>query len=181
MSFDADIDAEFEAAADNVPAERQNNYGGGTLGKLPDGPHTFIVTDGELTTGNFIIYQLKFTVRAADGQEITGEKKYFLKGKDGPDTKRINELKADLATLGFDTANWTQANGKPFLVQLARIKPVLPGIQFKGKKKTNANKSDPKNPYLNVYLDERADGDGKPKVLDEKTVSELVLASADPF
>lgn len=181
MSFDADIDAEFEEAAAGVPAERQNNYGGGTLGKLADGDHTFTVVDGELTTGNFIIYVLKCAVRTGDGQEYTGEKKYFLKGKDGPDAKKINELKADLAVLGFDTANWTPANGKPFLQQLARIKPVLPGLQFKGRKKTSPNKNDPKSPYVNVYLNERADGDGKPKVLDEKAVSELVLASADPF
>lgn len=180
--FDADeMDAEFEAQAAKVPAERQ--YGGGNLDKLPDGEHVFEITDGELKkTAKTVTYTLKFCVTTADGAgQFTGEKTYWLKGKDGIDDRSINGLKADLGVLGFDTAKWSAADGRPFLGELQRIKPLMPGLRFKGKKKTTPNKNDATKPYVNVYVNGRGDGDGKPAVLDNDVITKCLLSSADAF
>ena len=181
MSFNGDIDNELDTAADTVPTERQAAGGGGNLNKLPDGPHQFIIADGEFkTTANSVIFTLKIGV-TVEGQDYIGEKTYWLKGQKGVDERSINGLKADLAVLGFDVPAWTVANGRPFTSQLKVIKPILAGLAFKGAKKTNPNKKKPDEPYVNIYVNERVEGDGKPKTLDEAYISKFIADNTEPF
>jgi len=183
MAFDGDTDTELDSACDAVGTERKFG-GGGNLDKLPDGEHVFTVTDGELKKGKFVIYELKLSVTTADGQTFTGVKDYWLKGNDGFDAKRVNELKADLKALGFDVDLWTGANERPFTAELVKVKPVLAGLRFKGKKKQgSAKKNAPGEHYVYINVNERDTTDGKPEVLDAAAVAELLLgADADtPF
>lgn len=71
------------------------------------------------------------------------------------DQKRVDELKNDLATMGFDVANWKPPE-RPFAKQLAIACAVMKGVKLKVRKKQNGE-------YANLYLNKRLDDD-KPKV-----------------
>lgn len=175
--IDTMIDEELDAASDAVSSERA---GYGNIQKLPDGDHTFQVTDGELKkTAKAVVFTLKFSAAVGDAQYL-GEKTYWLKGNKGVDERQINNLKADLKLLGFDVDNWTVANGRPFTAQLGLIKPLLPGLGFKGRKKTNPNQNDPKKPYVNIYLNERDADDGRPASFGAAEI-EAASANDTPF
>lgn len=129
--------------------------------KLADGEYEVQVTAGEMKDDEHgprvAIYM---TVLAPTHVGVKVDKTYWLtkKGKDGtrePDPMRFDELKSDLATMGFDVANWTAANKRPFSAQLALACHVMTDIKLKVKKKL-------KDDYHNLYLNKRLD-DGKPQ------------------
>lgn len=183
--FDGDNDTAFDDEFDKVPVSRASGNNGNLM-KLPDGEHFFTVLDGERkAVGKMILYTLKVGVTTGMGTpdqiDYTGEKVYYLVSKDGKvDERNVNNLKADLAVLGFDVDKWMKALGRPFMAELDKVKPILAGLRFKGKKSVSPNKNDAAKPYLNVYVNERDATDGKPAVIDEKVISEHVTEEV-PF
>jgi hypothetical protein len=83
----------------------------------------------------------------------------------------------DLATLGFDTDQWKPANGRPFSAEFDKALKLLPGLRWKGTKKTS--KSGEKV-YHNIFIDERADGDGRPAHFGPDELN-AATNSGDPF
>lgn len=77
----------------------------------------------------------------------------FIKDKES--AARVGK---DLATLGFDCAEWTVANGRPFSQEIQKVDKVLFGLRFKGKKQVNGK-------FHNLYINKRLLPDGKPEHL----------------
>lgn len=161
-SFDA-LDDDFEKT------DLRPKHASEATEKLADGDHECEITLGEqkeINGGPVVV--IKMTVISEGkfkGWAI--EKPYFLtKNEEGggrvKDEKRLQELKTDLSTMGFDVANWTPGNNRPFSAQLKIACAVMKGIHLKVRKKQNGE-------YANLYLNKRllndegsAPKDGKP-------------------
>lgn len=96
-----------------------------------------------------------------DDTEYAGkkvEKAIFLNptGEDAEENrkKRVEDMKRDFATLGFDVDNWTKANGRPFGKMCEIACRMATNMKVKVRLKTN-------NDYQNCYLNKRLE-DGKP-------------------
>lgn len=159
-SFDtAAMDAGFEKALEKP------KYASDATVKLPDGDYEVQITTGLLKDGEYgPIVTILMTV-LGDGPQRGWqvEKTYFLTKKGEGDSgrimdeRKIGELKSDLSTMGFDVANWTAANNRPFSVQLDIAASVMKGMKLKVRKKQN-------DEYANIYVNKRLE-DGKPAKL----------------
>jgi len=173
----ADLD-ELDGVAETVSSKRE--YGGKNFPGLEDGKHTFQILLGEFKEfANGITYKLKLGVTVGTDM-IEGEKVYWLKGKNGigdQERKNLNDLKADLSTLGCDVENWTGANSRPFTKELKRVGSALVGVKFDGAKKTTEAKSG--TTYVNIYLNARSKDDGLPEAIDAAVIEKA--NEADKF
>jgi hypothetical protein len=141
QSFDTD---------DFKPADR-NAYRCG-IDVLQEGNHDFAVQGGEFRRAkDSAIFAL---VLRSETQNTICERTYWLNRKEEGE-----RLAADLMVLGFDTDQW-QAPARPFSKEFLKVVPQLPGIRFKGTKKTNPNKNDPAKVYHNLYVNARLPGTG---------------------
>lgn len=162
-----DMDDDFEKA----PSKRAN------APVIPDGDY-----DAEIGTGTGFkenekagdIFSFKFTVVGGEYHGKTVERALFFDKKEGTDeekkahrNKKLNELKVDLKSLGFDVDHWTKANNRPFSQQLALAIKAMNGMRVKIRQKTNGE-------YVNLYLNKRLpELDGKPAVLGEGELKAL--------
>ncbi len=132
--------------------------------QLADGDHECQVTLGVMKDdekfGPRVTILMTVLGGANSGWSI--EKSYFLmkKDEDDPtarvkDEKKLAELKTDLTTMGFDVANWTGANKRPFTKELTIACTVMKGVKLKVRKKQNGE-------HANLYLNKRLDDD-RPK------------------
>lgn len=165
--------ADFEDKAEVAPPTRPG--GKSDLDQLPDGKYKFAVTGmtQKTTKGDRLLVEI--------GIECVSDGAYFGKkfdhvywlNKDSGDRDEMafDRLRRDLTTLGFDVANWKSSSGRPFAAEFLKACGVIAGVEFNGKKVTN------KEGYPNLYINDRAAGDGKPEKFGE---SELKTAAA-PF
>lgn len=173
-----DIDTE----AEKVSSKRESNSNA-ALAKAPDGKYRLTITAGEIKQfgTNNVKVVIKFALPVSETEMVNGEKDYWIKGKNGVDHDRINDLKADLVTFGADVDAWTPANMRPFTAELTKFMSIMPGIVVDGAKKNNV-KND--KTYVNVYFNGRTkkeDGsmlDGFPALFDGATIAAAVEAAA---
>lgn len=117
------------------------------LEALADGAYDFTILNANIsTTKNSGTTILRLEIKCEQLGSIV-EKPYFMTGQE-----QIDRLGGDLATLGFPAGTWNKEHGKKFSVEMAKAIDQLPGLRFKGTKKTNPNKSDPSKPYHNLYI-----------------------------
>jgi hypothetical protein len=153
MSFD-----NFEDDFEGQPSKRPSNKA-----TVPDGDYTVEVQSAELRdTKAGEVFSVKMTI-LDDGPLFSKqiEKAIFLVGKGETEQekaenrkRRVGDMKADLATIGFDVDNWTRANGRPFGAQVGTACVLMIGCKLKVRAKTS-------NDYQNIYINKRLE-DGKP-------------------
>jgi hypothetical protein len=117
------------------------------LDSIPDGTYdwTILTAKREMTSRtNERILRLELR-NETTGQVV--DLHYYFRTQ-----QAVNRLGQDLATLGFDVANWTVANDRPVHVELPRAVADLPGRRFVGKKVTRPNKKAPDKPYHNLDI-----------------------------
>lgn len=155
MASAEDFDDDFEG----VPA------GGGQndLKGLADGKYTLKITKADFKsiekTGSQVV---DISLEIVSDGPTCGKKyrhSYWLTNKDdgGVNEVSVGILKKDLTTLGFDVDQWKKANGRPFSGELKKAMKVAVGVEFAGKKTTNASG------YPQLYIDNRGKTDGKPE------------------
>lgn len=132
----------------------------GKAENLADGEYEFLVKKAAMKTPPgkaMVILEMGLEVLSAGkhmGQEI--QHSLFITDKDSRD-----RVLKDLATLGFDTPEWTAAGGRPISGELPKVPKVLKGMRFFAKKVTN--KREGGKEYHNVYINRRNDAaDGRP-------------------
>lgn len=174
----------YDDDVDTVPSG-----GRAGVGSLMNGKgYKLCVESAELkeTSGGHDIFKMKVLV--LEGPSKTGlefDIDTFLtkKAKDESGNERIvmNDvkigiLKKDLETLGFDTPEWSKANGRPFSKELPKAVLCLPGVQF------IADKSQ-KDDFHNLKIVSRAAGDNKPEKFGPAELDAAVNAEANtaPF
>lgn len=150
---------EFEDASEAPVATRPG--GKIDLKSLPDGDYRFRVTGmRDKKVGKEIGRVLvEIDLEVAGDSVATGallDQVYWLNKSDGTqDTIAFNRLRKDLETLGFDVPNWKPSAGRSFAKEFAKAVNVIKGVEFDGKKVT-------KGGYANLYINARAEDDGKP-------------------
>lgn len=82
----------------------------------------------------------------------------------------FNMALADFLTLGFDSNQWTKANGRPASQELEKAIHLIPGLRISGTKKKNGT-------FHNIYINKRLD-DGRPLKFSS---NDLNNAPTDPF
>jgi hypothetical protein len=126
---------------------------------LTDGVYEFEITSAQLKNpkGHNILelHLVVLTPGVHDGMNIQFSK--FLDSAEA--AARIGR---DLATLGFDTGDWKVTNGRPFSVEFDKAVKLLPGLRWRGTKKTSQS-ADGTKTYHNLFVDERVRTDGKPE------------------
>ncbi len=163
---------DFEEAAETPVASRPG--GKLDLKDLPDGDYRFKITgmSEKPVSGGRLLVEIAVEVvgeGALDGAKL--DQTYWLTKKDGTiDDIAFGRLRKDLETLGFDTPLWNRSNGRSFKQEFAKACVVVIGVGFHGKKATSKG-------YANLYVNSRADDDGKP----EKFGPEELAAGDNPF
>lgn len=94
--------------------------------------------------------------------------------------EEFDRLLGTLQTLGFDSANWKSANGRPFSQEFPKCCRHLRGMWFVGHKKTNESGG---KTYHNLYINERLISDGKPEQYGAEELNIVVdeIEDGDPF
>ncbi len=145
---------------------------------LADGDYDFEIVHAELTKTektNEAILKLDLRV-AGEGAAGVVRYAYLFRSLTG-----VNVLGSDLCTLGFDADQW-KPPARPLSRELPRAVPLLPGIRFRGKKKTTPNPKDPTKPYANLYVNQKLDGSGPPPAYaPEGATSSPPVADNDPI
>lgn len=152
------------------PMPLKPKYGNEQTKALKDGEYDCKLTGAELkamgkdgTGTKFVFYGV---VMSGEFAGWKCEREIILEKKDGTDEEKkafarnkMNEVMADLATIGFDVQNWTKANGRPRSEMLAIACDVLKDLCVKMRKKANGQ-------YANVYINKRlANLDGREAVI----------------
>ncbi len=147
-----------EETFEKAPDKRQSGS------DLPDGDYDVeIESAGADTNKAGEIFKFRFLVVHHDkfnGKKL--DRTIFFEKKEGTDAekkeysaKKVQELKVDLKTLGFDVQNWTRAAGRPFEDQLALACAAMRGVHCKVRVKNGD--------FTNVYINKRLhESDGKP-------------------
>ena len=116
------------------------------LDSLPDGTYEFQVSQVALARtpkSNEPILRCALKVLSGASAGSTVEKAWFFKTQ-----KNINQLGADLCSLGFDADSW---HGKrPFSQELKKALPKLKGMRFRARKLTEKGGDD--KVYQNLYI-----------------------------
>ncbi len=145
------------------------------LDQIKDGEYDFEVASAVMKTttkDNTPLCSFKLVIiseGAHAGAEV--ERASFVK-----DRESFNVLLGDFRKLGFDSDDWTKANGRPASQEVDKAVKVAVGMRFRGKKHSNASKKDNKV-YHNLDILKRIE-DGKPVQVGKK---ELDAADKDPF
>lgn len=162
-SFD-DADELFEDLSD----KRQS-------ASLPDGDYEVeIVSAGpKYHEKSGDMFEFKLVVvghEKYDGRKV--DRTIFFDKKNGTDeekeeykAKKLQELKVDLKTLGFDVENWKKSTGRPFSQQLEAACTLMVGCKVKIRTKQNGE-------FANVYINKRLE-DGKPAKFGAAEMAEL--------
>jgi len=166
--------ADYEDKVEDIPAGGGNR--GSDLKDLPDGEYEFSIHKSALKTiekTGSELFEMELEVLGGPTAGRKYQRAYWLTSKDGGGINEVSIgiLKKDLATLGFDVAEWKKANGRSFVTELKKAAKIMPSMQFKAKKAT-------KSKYAQLYINARLDGDGKPEKFDAKAMNEL---TAQPF
>lgn len=147
---------------------------------ISDGAYDFTILNAALTTtktSQTLILRMEIKCESLG---VVAEKPYFLTSQE-----QIDRLGGDLATLGFPVGTWNAANGKKFSVEMSKAIGQLPGLRFKGTKKTSENKKDATKPYHNLYINSplpKAGSIGAPPMsADIGTAQTPVAAGEIPF
>ena len=135
------------------------------LDTLPDGTYGFEIVEADLSrtaqTQELILrLSLKVITDNRPAMAIHGraidtivDRAYLFRSSEA-----VALLGGDLMTLGFDSQDWTVANGRPFSKELPRVIPRLHGLRFRGQKKTKQNLKNPEQPYHNLTILARLPG-----------------------
>lgn len=155
--------SDFDDEAEAIPTKPQ--FASDQTKQMADGTYEVELRAGVKKEGESDIFVFAGTV-LSDGpfRGWVLEKTIFFNKKSGtPEEKKehrsgkIGELKSDLSTLGFDVANWTKANNRPFADQLERACKLMKGLRVKMTKRTKDN-------FVNVYINKRLpDPNDKPE------------------
>lgn len=162
----ADLDDDFEKAPETP---RFANI----LDELKEGEYDFeletLEVKDESKAGPIATMRL---ILLTDGklQGKKGQLPFFLtkeaeggQGERVKDEGKMSELKLALMKLGFDPANWTRANQRPFSVMLKRASDLAGGLGFKAKLKKGGDKKQFNNlTILGRIMDGEKPKDGKP-------------------
>lgn len=150
---------EIDDAIDGLdPTKPATNYTP-DLKAIADGDYRFAIVSGkeDVTSGGQRLVKLTLELLdgGSDGKKV--QHTYWLTRKDNTiDLISLDILNRDLATLGFDTAEWKQANKRPWSKEIGRALKNAVGIQFEGKKVT-------KDGHPRLYVNKRCADDGKPE------------------
>lgn len=114
---------------------------------LPDGEYTFQITKAELTRrGAAQTTVLHMKVRIHDGEfnGVEDARDSWLRDKEA-----VARIGQDLVRLGFDADTWNAKNGKSFSAEFPKVVTQLPGIVFKGKKRSSSKDG---KKYVNIDI-----------------------------
>lgn len=159
--------------------------GRGGLGLLADGnDYDMEIESAELkeTTSGHDIFKMKLVVIGGPskvGKEIDYDE--FLTTKDKKSggitisEVKLGIVKKNLETLGFDSGEWTKANGRPFSKEIAKAILLLPGLRFTASKTT-------KDGYANLKIVARNfTADRKPEKFGPAELNKAQESDAEPF
>jgi hypothetical protein len=124
---------------------------------LTDGEYLFEVAEARLKKpkGNNILEMALLVLTPGKHEGATIQYATFINNHES--AARVGR---DLRTLGFDTDEWKKPNGRPFSAEIDKAIKLLPGLRWKGVKKTNKNGE---KTFHNIYINERVLTDGKPQ------------------
>jgi hypothetical protein len=158
--------ADFESFNDEPesgPVALKPKYGNEQTAALPDADYDVEIVGSVMKeAAGKTIFTFLTVVKGGEYDGWKCEKAIFLEKNGGTDeekaayrAQRIQEIRADFKTLGFDSENWTKANGRPFGEQWKIACDVMKGLKVRVKKKKNGT-------FVNVYFNKRlADKDGR--------------------
>lgn len=165
---------DFEDAAETPVATRPG--GKIDMKDLPDGDYKFAVlgmAEKQIPGGRLLVEIAVEVVSDCPQDGAKLDQVYWLNRKDGSaDDIAFGRLRKDLETLGFDTPEWKKSSGRSFSGEFKKACGVVRGVGFHGKKVT-------KNGYPNLYVNRRADDDGKPAKFGPEELA--AGAEEDPF
>lgn len=178
MATLTDFDDDFTTATGNARA------GEIELSKLPDGEYEFAVKAfavKDTSSGPMASMKLEIVSEGPFAGKVVDRPYFFTQENRDTGLREKNEralatLRDDLKVLGFDTDNWTKANGRPFSVEINRVGACVADVMLKAKKTSKVSGT---KTYHNLFVNARlSDVDGKPVAFGPK---EMEDANADPF
>jgi hypothetical protein len=147
--------------------------------QLEDGDYTFEIQYADFKTPkNHKIFEMQLKVTSAGKHEgAIIQASWFMNDKES--VSRVGKV---LQVVGFDTENWTKANGRPLSGELSKAIAFLQRkrLRVAGKKVTNeVGSGEQKKVYHNIYINERILTDGVPAVISPEVMDKR--DDADPF
>ncbi len=155
----------------NAPKKAKGKFNSDNAALLDDGNYEMQVTGATTKeiNGNPVV---TITLLVTGETPFAGwfvEKPYFLVKKDGTkDSRKVQDLRDDLATMGFDTTGWKLGTHLPLALK------AMVGCGVKVKKKAGGDHGQ----FANLYLNGRLDTDGKPA---QFTIADLEAQAESPL
>lgn len=163
------------------------------LAKLPDGKYEFEVSGSSWDKIKDGLYKLTVNLNLIcpdlpewDGKTVNKEYWVNLNGGKTEEESReraqrsIGFIMADFLTLGFDSDQWTPANGRPFSREITKAARHLIGIRFAGAKATKTG--DQKGvAFRSIYINKRLPDDRPEKFGPEEINSDPPVNPHDLF
>lgn len=128
------------------------------LDTLPDGDYDFEILDAAMDRSfrdQALMLRVLLKVLNGPCQDLEVEHVYWFKSK-----RNVEFLGGALCTLGFDADRWTAVHRRKFSAELPRAVEKLPGIRFRGTKKTNKDNG---TSFHNLYINARLGNTAMPE------------------